>query len=96
LRGDGLGDRRIGVYYYDGAHGYEEQVRGLELAEPHLAERALLIVDDTDWERVAKATNDYLARQPRAERLLSIAGKDNGQPWWWEGVEVLRWHGSPP
>jgi predicted O-methyltransferase YrrM len=91
LRGDALAGRRIGVYYYDGAHGYEEQLRGLELAEPHLAERALLIVDDTDWERVAAATTDYLARQPRARLLFSIPGKDNGQPWWWEGVQVLRW-----
>jgi predicted O-methyltransferase YrrM len=41
-------DRRVGVYYYDAAHDYESQVRGLELAEPHLVPGALMIVDDTD------------------------------------------------
>jgi predicted O-methyltransferase YrrM len=91
LRRGALGDRRIGVYYYDAAHDYRSQVRGLRLIEPHLAEEALLIVDDTDWPEVARALRDYLARQPRAEPLVSLDGKDRGQPWWWEGVEVLRW-----
>ena len=86
-----LGDRRVGVYYYDAAHDYESQVRGLRLIEPYLAPAALLIVDDTDWDQVARAMCDYLAGQPRAELLVKLDGKDLGQPWWWEGVQVLRW-----
>ena len=58
-------------------------------------DEALLIVDDTDWEQVARAIRDYLAGQPRAERLLTLEGKDRGQPWWWEGVEILRWRPAP-
>jgi hypothetical protein len=27
----------------------------------------------------------------RARLLIELAGKDRGQPWWWEGVQVLRW-----
>ena len=38
---------------------------------------------------------DYLAGQPRAEHLLTLDGKDLGQPWWWEGVQVLRWRAGP-
>ena len=91
LRRGALGDRRVGVYYYDAAHDYRSQVRGLRLIEPHLAAGALLIVDDTDWPQVARAMRDYLARQPRAELLVTLDGKDRGQPWWWEGVQVLRW-----
>jgi predicted O-methyltransferase YrrM len=91
LRRGALGDRRVGVYYYDAAHDYRSQLRGLRLVEPHLAEDALLIVDDTDWPQVARAMRDYLARQPRAELLVKVDGKDHGQPWWWEGVQVLRW-----
>jgi predicted O-methyltransferase YrrM len=91
LRRGALGDRRVGVYYYDAAHDYRSQLRGLRLVEPHLAEDALLIVDDTDWPQVARAMRDYLARQPRAELLVKLDGKDHGQPWWWEGVQVLRW-----
>jgi predicted O-methyltransferase YrrM len=82
-------DRRVGVYYYDAAHDYESQLEGLRLAEPHLVSGALMIVDDTDWERVDRAMADYLDAQPRARRLFRIDGKDRGQPWWWEGMHVL-------
>ena len=33
-------------------HSYEQQIDGLRMIEPWLADRALLIVDDTDWEQV--------------------------------------------
>jgi predicted O-methyltransferase YrrM len=91
LRGRALGDRRVGVYYYDAAHDYKSHVRGLRLIEPYLAQGAVLIVDDTDWPQVARAMRDYLARQPRAQLLVTLDGKDRGQPWWWEGVQILHW-----
>jgi protein O-GlcNAc transferase len=96
LRRGALGDRRVGVYYYDAAHDYRSQLRGLRLIEPYLADDALLIVDDTDWDQVARAMRDYLAGQPRAKRLVILDGKDRGQPWWWEGVQVLRWRAGAP
>lgn len=86
-----LGDRVVSVYYYDAGHRYDEQLEGLRMIEPWLADRALLIVDDTDWPDVARATHDYLAAQPRARMLVWIPGKDNGFPAWWEGVQVLAW-----
>ena len=91
LRGGALAGRRVGVWYYDAGHGYEQQLEALDLIEPHLAERALLIVDDSDWERVARATRDYLSGQPRARLLFDIGGKDKGFPWWWEGMHVIDW-----
>lgn len=86
-----LGDRRVGLWYYDAAHDYDSQVAGLRIAEPHLADRALLVVDDSDWERVERAIDDYLASQPRARRLLVVEGKERGHPHWWEGMQVLAW-----
>ena len=91
--GGALGDRQVGVWYYDAAHDYESQVEGLRIAEPYLMPGALLIVDDTDWERVARALDDYLAEQPRARRILTIDGKDHGAPQWWSGMQVLAWDG---
>ena len=87
----GEGGRELLEVNYDAAHDYESQVESLRLVEPYLAEGALLIVDDTDWEQVARAIRDYLAGQPRAELLVELVGKDHGQPWWWEGVQVFRW-----
>jgi protein O-GlcNAc transferase len=89
--GGALGERRVGVYYYDDGHEYDEQLDGLRMIEPWLADRALLIVDDTDWEQVARATRDYVEQQPRARLLVWIPGKDNGYPAWWEGMQVLGW-----
>lgn len=91
IEGGALGDRRVGVYYFDGPHDYDSQVRGLRSVEPWLADEALLVVDDHDWDEVARATRDYLAGQPRAQLLFDIPGADNGHPQWWEGVAVLGW-----
>jgi hypothetical protein len=94
LRAGALTGRRIGVWYYDAGHAYEQQINGLRLVEPYLAERALLIVDDADWERVASATRNYVAAQPRARPLLDLAGNDRGSPHWWYGVQLLGWDGG--
>jgi predicted O-methyltransferase YrrM len=81
----------IGAWYYDADHSYEAQLEGLRIAEPHLAPGALVIVDDTDWDDVDRAMDDYLESQPRARRVLTIDGKSRGAPQWWEGMQVLVW-----
>ena len=91
IEGGLLGDRRVGVYYYDGPHDYDSQVRGLRAIEPWLTDEALLVVDDHDWEQVDRATRDYLDSQPKARLLFEIGGANKGQPQWWEGVAVLAW-----
>jgi predicted O-methyltransferase YrrM len=88
-----LGDLASGVWYYDAAHSYEAQLDGLRIAEPRLAPGALVIVDDTDWEDVTRAMDDYVAEQPRARRILTVDGKSRGAPQWWEGMQVLVWDG---
>jgi len=91
LTGGALSERSVGVYYYDAGHSYEDQLDGLRLIEPYLADEALVIVDDSDWERVERADRDFLASQSRAQLLLDIPGKDKGFPHWWEGVHVIAW-----
>ena len=91
IEGGALGDRRVGVYYYDGPHDYDSQVRGLRSIEPWRADEALLVVDDHDWEQVARATRDYLSAEPRVRLLFEIDGHDRGFPQWWEGVAGLAW-----
>ena len=91
LEGGALGARRVGVYYYDGPHDYESQVRGLHAVEPWLADEAVIVVDDFDWEEVERGTRDYLAGAPQARMLVEIPGFDRGFPQWWSGVAVLGW-----
>jgi protein O-GlcNAc transferase len=91
LRSGALGDRRVGVFYYDACHDTDVTLEALRLVEPWLAEPALVIVDDSDWADVRRAVDDFLAAQPRARMLLEIEGASADQPWWWEGMAVLAW-----
>jgi protein O-GlcNAc transferase len=91
LRSGALEGRRVGAYYYDNGHEYEQQLEGMRLIEPYLASPALMIVDDTDWERVARAVADYLEEQPRAKEILRVDGRGFDHPEWWDGMRVLRW-----
>jgi hypothetical protein len=86
-----LDGTRIGAFYYDAAHDYDSQLGGLRAVEPYLADEALLIVDDSDWEQVGRAVQDYLVGEPLAESLVTIGGSSRGLPQWWEGVVVLLW-----
>jgi protein O-GlcNAc transferase len=86
-----LAGRKVGVWYYDAEHDYEHQLEGLRIVEPYLAERALLLVDDADWQRVDRATRDYLAAQPKARLLLKLRGDSFDRPQWWKGMMALAW-----
>jgi predicted O-methyltransferase YrrM len=90
-RDGAFADVPVGVWYYDAAHDYESQVEGLRIAESLLVPGALVIVDDTDWDRVERAMDDYLVEQPRARRILTLDGNARGAPQWWEGMQVLVW-----
>jgi len=91
LSAGALAGRRIGVFYYDAEHTREALLGALGLVEPLLAPRALIVVDDSDWERVARAIEEYLVGEPRASLAVHLRGKDHDAPQWWEGVQVLSW-----
>ena len=89
VEGGALGNRRVGVYYWDGPHDYEGQLRGMRAVAPWLASEAVMVVDDYDWEAVAQATHDYVAADPQAELLVEIGGEAADQVWWWDGIAVV-------
>ena len=39
-------ERKIGSYFYDGAHDYNNQMTALTLPEPYFAENVIILVDD--------------------------------------------------
>ena len=91
LDGGDLAGRTVGVFYYDACHEYGPQLRALRLVEQYLAAEALVIVDDSDWEEVRRAIDDYLAGQPHATLVADVAGAGGDQDWWWDGMAVLAW-----
>jgi predicted O-linked N-acetylglucosamine transferase (SPINDLY family) len=85
-------DDRIGVYFYDGAHDYRSQLMGLLLVRPFLAEQALIIVDNSNWDSVQQANWDFIASHPECDLLLDLPTPQNGHPSFWNGVHVLSWN----
>jgi len=81
----------IGFYIYDGEHSYANQLRGLEVAEPFLAEGGIIFVDDTNWIEPWQATMDFVARSPYEYGiLLDRVTAGNAHPTFWNGAMVLR------
>jgi predicted O-methyltransferase YrrM len=81
----------LGVFYYDADHSTEATFDALQAVRPHLADEALIVIDDADWEHVRAGRDRFLAANPDATLALHIAGRGDGQPWWWDGVDVVAW-----
>jgi protein O-GlcNAc transferase len=82
---------RIGAYFYDGGHSFRDQYHGLALALPHLADDAVIIIDDTN-KRAARSANQLVARAvPELELVLDLRTPGNHSPTWWNGIQVYRY-----
>ncbi|MEM7223547.1 MAG: class I SAM-dependent methyltransferase [Pseudomonadota bacterium] len=86
-----LHEGEIGFYFYDGEHSYENQLKGLQVAEPFFARDCIVLVDDTNWDDPRRATLDFMAEsQNEYEVLLDRRTAWNGHPTFWNGIMVLR------
>jgi predicted O-methyltransferase YrrM len=81
----------VGVFFYDADHSTEATRAAFEAVIPHLAGRALIVADNADWERVRAAIDGFVAAHAQAALALRIAGREGGQPWWWDGVDLIGW-----
>ena len=82
---------RIGVYFYDGGHSFEEQYQALDRVLPWLARRAIVIVDDTNAGQVRSANELFLSRVPELRLLSDIRTPGNEFPTWWNGVQIYQY-----
>ena len=82
---------KIGIYVYDGAHDYDSQYEGLKLAIPHLADDALIIVDDTNEKDCKLANQHFLMDHPECQKVLDYPTIGNGHHTWWNGIQVFTW-----
>lgn len=81
----------IGVYLYDGEHGYDNQRKGLETAERFFAPGCVIVVDDTNLPEPRQATMDFIGARPNQYRvLLDRTTAANGHPTFWNGLLVLQ------
>lgn len=86
----------IGVFFYDADHSTAATRAALDAVRPLLAGSALIVVDDAEWPRVRAATDAFVSANPEAKLRLRIAGRADGQPWWWDGMDLVAWTREQP
>jgi hypothetical protein len=82
---------RIGAYFYDGGHSFAEQYDGVALAIAHLADDAVVIVDDTNKRAARSADNLIAGALSDFKLILDLRTPRNHSPTWWNGVQVYRY-----
>lgn len=87
----GLIQKPVGVYFYDGGHSRLAHYLALGVAEPLLADDAIVLVDDASWPVVVEATETYVARHPGWEVVRRFDAATNDDPVWANGLWVLRY-----
>jgi hypothetical protein len=84
-------DGPIGVYVYDGEHSYENQLGGLEAAEPFFAPGCVVLIDDAFAEQARRATMGFVeSRAGDYEVIFDQATASKGHPTFWNGITVFR------
>ncbi len=97
---DYLKGRKIGVYFYDGAHDYRSQIMGLMLVQPLLHENCVLIIDDANYEFVRQSTVDFLKSCPDFKLVfegyspahpanMDEATRKHHEAGWLNGINIL-------
>jgi predicted O-methyltransferase YrrM len=85
----GIVDRPVGVYFYDGAHTFLNHWLALGVAEPLLADEALVLVDDATWRVVQQAHRWYLRSRPHWEVVRRWDADVTDDPRWANGLHAL-------
>jgi len=82
----------IDLYLFDGAHDYESQKKGITHFAQFLADEAIVMVDDTDWDEPLQGTMDGLQESglkiKYIRTLSSGVRSDCGERGWWNGFIV--------
>jgi predicted O-methyltransferase YrrM len=81
----------VGVFFYDADHSTEATRAALDAVRPLLAPSALIVMDDAEWPKVRAATDAFVEANREAALGLRIAGRADGQPWWWDGMDLVAW-----
>lgn len=86
---DGVIDRPVGVYFYDGEHTLLSHYLALAVAEPLLADEALVLIDDATWPVVQRAHKLFLKRHPGWTIAATWDAQHADDPRWANGLHAL-------
>ncbi|UCE19732.1 MAG: class I SAM-dependent methyltransferase [Gemmatimonadota bacterium] len=81
----------IGFYIYDGHHGYENQLNNLLVAEQFFSDGCIVMIDDTNFSQVRKATQDFIATSKNTYEILVDARTPRDRHMtFWNGVMIFQ------
>ncbi len=88
----GIGtENKIGVYFYNSAHNYRSQILGLLAVRPILANKAIIVVGNSNESVVKQANWDFIAAHSQCQLLLDLPTSGNTHCTFWNGIQVLSW-----
>ena len=81
-------DCPVGVYFYDGNHNFESQLKAITMFTPFLAKRCVVLVDDWNWDRVRDGTWQGIDEiRPNHVSYWELPSKGNGDfENYWNGI----------
>ncbi|HLO48096.1 MAG TPA: tetratricopeptide repeat protein [Kamptonema sp.] len=80
---------KVGVYFYDASHDYRSQLLALLLVKPFLADHAIIILSNSDWDTTRQANWDFIATHPQCQLVLDFSKSEQSKTW--NGLQVLSW-----
>ncbi|NJN86051.1 MAG: hypothetical protein HC881_06705 [Leptolyngbyaceae cyanobacterium SL_7_1] len=83
---------RIGVYYCNASYDYRSHFKALLLAKPFLADRALIVIGNSNWSAIQQATIDFVTTHPQAELLHTLPTPFFGHRTFWNGLQLVGWN----
>jgi hypothetical protein len=82
-------DATFGVYFYDGDHSYRGTRQSIAAGVRWLSERAVVLVDDWNVERIRRATVDGFDDASARVLWHRALDGDHTEEKWWNGVGVF-------
>lgn len=85
-------EKPVGVYFYDGNHSGESQLRAIKEYARFLAPEAIVIIDDWNWKHVRIATWRGIAEvMPKKLQFQEVLDEKGSQPvGFWNGIGAFH------
>lgn len=80
---------QIDVFFYDAFHSYDATFNALEMAALIASDDAVFIIDDTNWEYVEQAVDNF-CKEHEWEVIFQKKTPENGYKTWWNGITVIK------
>jgi|GEM_PF-751048 len=95
-----LNGRKIGLFFIDGPHDYRSQIVCFLLAKKYLSEEAIILVDNSNYNHVRQANQDFLMSHPEYKMIFeaysrshpaNLKGAELDEAWkgWLDGINII-------